>query len=75
MHWCVCAALFSCNQQPKGLTEADIARMLDSVKTAAKEEAKNELKTEFQAEVHSQRPKQYSERRQQVTTSSSTTSS
>lgn len=71
----VCSALFSCNQQPKGLTEADVARMLDSVKTAAKEEAKNELKTELQAEVRSQRPEQYSEPCQQVTTSSSTVSS
>lgn len=42
--------LSACNQQPKGLTEADVARMLDSVKTAAKEEAKSELKSEYETQ-------------------------
>ena len=43
--------LSACNdQQPKGLSEADVVRMLDSVKTVAKEEAKNELKAEMEAQ-------------------------
>lgn len=70
-----CPVLFSCNQQPKGLTGADVARMLDSVKTAAKEEAKKELKEEYETQKIKENTNTSYQQTPSTTTSYSTSSS